>query len=185
MSELHEPTVILVDESDRVVGQEKKQKAHELGLCHRAFSVFILKNPKNIQVLMQKRSEKKYHCGGLWTNTCCSHPAPNQDTKTAAKSRLTMEMGLTCDLNYAGVFHYIAHFDNGLTENEVDHVFYEWHNHEASINPNPDEVDDYQWMPLTELKQALVETPSQFTPWLKQALSLVEHQLLERSHRAD
>jgi isopentenyl-diphosphate Delta-isomerase len=82
--------VILVDEQDNEIGVMEKLQAHQLGLLHRAFSVFIFNT--NNQLLLQQRAFSKYHSAGLFTNTCCSHPRPNETIKDAAK-----EMGLSCD----------------------------------------------------------------------------------------
>ena len=86
--------VILVDKNDKEVGSMEKQEAHIKGLLHRAFSVFIF-NDKN-ELLLQRRALKKYHSGGLWTNTCCSHPRKNETTLNAANRRLIEEMGMRC-----------------------------------------------------------------------------------------
>jgi len=169
-----EPEVILVDETDHPIGTMKKQEAHEKGLCHRAFSVFIIrKTDKGIETLLQRRHPDKYHCGGLWTNTCCSHPYPDEDTKAAAERRLYEEMGISTKLNEVGVFHYIANFENGLTENEVDHVFV---GEAVQMNfvPNTEEVVDYQWVSLSELEKLAKENPQHYTPWLLPALTFIK-----------
>ena len=167
--------VILVDKHDQELGTEEKIKAHEKALCHRAFSVFILNDERKI--LLQKRQSNKYHCGGLWTNTCCSHPRPNEDTKTAAERRLYEEMGIKTELTYIDKFHYIAEFENGLTENEVDHVFYGTV-HDDNFTVNPDEVSDKKWVSFEELSNLLNQYPDQFTPWLKPALVILKQTLL-------
>lgn len=165
--------VILVDENDNPLGQQEKLLAHKLAQCHRAFSVFIYrKNVNNeIEILLQQRHREKYHCGGLWTNTCCGHPRPGETTLDAATRRLFEEMGIQSELKEVGVFHYIAPFENGLTENEVDHVFIGTLQNEA-ITPNSEEVQDYRWVTLQNLKIELHEKAAQFTPWLKQALDI-------------
>lgn len=166
--------VILIDENDNPLGQQEKLKAHELAQCHRAFSVFIYrKNADNeIEILLQQRHREKYHCGGLWTNTCCGHPRPGENTQDAAIRRLFEEMGIQSTLKKVGVFHYIAAFENGLTENEVDHVFIGTMKNET-ITPHPEEIQDYRWTTLQDLNKALQATPMQFTPWLQQALNIV------------
>lgn len=166
--------VILIDQHDQEIGQQEKLKAHELAQCHRAFSVFIyrLNSGKEIEILLQQRHEDKYHCGGLWTNTCCGHPRPGENTQGAATRRLFEEMGIQSTLKEVGVFHYIAHFDNGLTENELDHVFVGTME-SNTINPHPEEISDYRWMTLDHLKTVLHEHPKRFTPWLQQALNIV------------
>lgn len=171
--------VILVDINDSVIGQQEKLKAHELAQCHRAFSVFIYRlNAKNeIEILLQQRHEDKYHCGGLWTNTCCGHPRPGEKTDDAATRRLFEEMGIQSHLKEVGVFHYVASFENGLTENEVDHVFIGTMEYET-VNPHPEEIQDYRWITLQNLNLELHEKSAQFTPWLQQALNIVFSALL-------
>lgn len=165
--------VILVDEQDTPLGQQEKLKAHELAQCHRAFSVFIyrMNAQHEIEILLQQRHLEKYHCGGLWTNTCCGHPRPGETTRGAATRRLFEEMGIQSELKEVGVFHYIAVFDNGLTENEVDHVFIGRMKGDK-IHPHPEEINEYRWITLERLEIELRNTPKQFTPWLQQALSI-------------
>ena len=115
-------SVILVDEKDNQVGLMPKLEAHQKGLLHRAFSVFIFNS--DYELLLQKRAFSKYHSGGLWTNTCCSHPRDGEDTIDAANRRLYEEMGIETSLRKVFDFIYKAELDNNLTENEFDHVFY-------------------------------------------------------------
>ena len=91
----------------------------------------------------------------------------------AGQRRLKEEMGMDVALESIGRFHYTAHFENGLIENEVDHVL--WGVIEAqAISPDPREVQAYRWVTLYQLYQELHDYPRQFTPWLAQALSLIE-----------
>lgn len=166
------PQVILVDEQDNPLGEQEKIQAHKLGLCHRAFSVFVFRNHHGLELLLQKRAKDKYHCGGLWTNTCCSHPAPNEDTRQSAERRLFDEMGVECKLTPAGVFHYTAPFKNGLTENEVDHVLYAFVKDECEVKLDPEEASDFRWIGLSQLVNELSRTPEQYTPWFQQALHI-------------
>lgn len=167
-------SVILVDQNDQPIGIEEKIKAHEKALCHRAFSVFVFrKNLGQIELLIHRREKSKYHCGGLWTNTTCGHPRPDEKTHDAATRRLKEEMGFVVDLKEAGKFHYRAAFDNGLTENEIDHVFVGFY-HNEKITPNPVEIEDYQWILLSDLKKNLLKQPNQYTPWFEQALEIAE-----------
>ena len=164
--------LILVDAQDQEIGTASKQEAHEKALMHRAFSVFIFRQTEQgCELLLQQRNLEKYHCGGLWTNTCCSHPRPGEETLEAGKRRLFEEMGFEVDLTYAGVFHYIAKFDNGLTENEVDHVLVGWYKDEM-IQPNKDEVADYRWVSAAEIENQIKAQPKAYTPWFAQALSI-------------
>lgn len=164
-------SVILVNAQDVEIGIEEKLKAHQLGLLHRAFSVFIFRDNGGLELLMQRRHPAKYHCGNLWTNTCCSHPRQGESILDAANRRLKEEMGFTADLEERGVFQYTAHFDNGLTENEVDHVLVGFADPEK-IAPHPEEVSEYRFIPINQLKYELLENPDLFTPWFAQALEV-------------
>lgn len=169
---MSEPLVILVDEQDRPQGTAPKLLAHQQGLCHRAFSIFVMRKADHEQeVLLQQRQHTKYHSPGLWTNTCCSHPAPGESILDAATRRLEEEMGLTLSLfKEVGQFHYTAKLDNGLVENEFDHVLTaNWAG--EMIQPNPSEVADYRWMTLSALRADLSAHPERYTAWLALALA--------------
>src|SRR5258708_6729560 len=114
--------VILIDNKDNEIGISEKLEAHRKNLKHRAFSVFIFNNKK--ELLLQKRAMGKYHYAGLWTNTCCGHPRPGEPTPQAAQRRLMEEIGIQCDLAKAFDFSYQADLENGLHENELDHVYF-------------------------------------------------------------
>lgn len=112
---------MIVNTSGQTIGTMDKMAAHKSGTMHRAFSVFIF-NSKG-QLLLQQRAFDKYHSGGLWTNTCCSHPKLGEFTLDAAHRRLQEEMGMDCELTELFQFSYRHEFENGLIENEYDHVF--------------------------------------------------------------
>jgi isopentenyl-diphosphate delta-isomerase len=158
--------VILVDEQDSVTGTMEKLEAHEKGCLHRAFSVFIF-NDKH-EMLLQQRAMSKYHSAGLWTNACCSHPRPGEETQAAAHRRLKEEMGLETDLTYSGNFIYKAAFDNGLTEHEFDHVFTGKTDRQPVLNKA--EAEDYAWQTVAQIKEQVVLHPEKFTAWFKIAL---------------
>jgi isopentenyl-diphosphate delta-isomerase len=162
--------VILVDENDNAIGAIEKIEAHQKGLKHRAFSIFIF-NSKG-KMLLQRRALSKYHSGGLWSNTCCSHPAPGEQTKFAALRRLNEEMGFTTSLKEVFHFSYMASFGNGLTENEFDHVFVG--EYEGEIGASPDEVSDYLFKPMKEIKKELQNDPEKYTEWFKIAFPKIE-----------
>src|SRR4051812_3221535 len=158
--------VILVTEQDEATGTMEKMEAHEKGLLHRAFSVFIF-NSKG-ELLLQRRALTKYHSSGLWTNTCCSHPRPGEDTKLAAQRRLKEEMGLELQLEYKTKFTYKTNFENTLTEHEVDHVFVGKTDSDPKINL--EEVEAFEWKSLSEIKKEIASNPEKFTSWFKIAL---------------
>ena len=155
--------VITVSEQDEATGTEEKLKAHEDGTLHRAFSVFVF-NDKH-ELLLQQRATSKYHSGGMWTNTCCSHPAPGEDTLAAAHRRLQEEMGFDCPLQYLQPFRYRADMTNGLIENEYDHLYTGIYN--AAVHPNPDEVQAIKFLSLDAIREWIDNEPEAFTAWFK------------------
>jgi isopentenyl-diphosphate delta-isomerase len=164
-----EEQVILVDQDDVPRGQMEKMEAHQKGLLHRAFSVFIF-NSKN-ELLLQQRALSKYHSGGLWTNTCCSHPRMGETNMDAAQRRLKEEMGMECELNYLFKFTYKADFEDGLTEHEVDHVFFGTSDELPVINRN--EVETFKYINLEALASDIEANPGIYTPWLRICLGKV------------
>jgi len=161
--------VILVDESDTPLGTMEKMEAHRHALLHRAFSVFIF-NSKG-EMLLQQRAPDKYHSAGLWTNACCSHPRPGEDTRDAAIRRLGEELGFSTNLEKVFHFTYRSDFENGLTEFEFDHVFVG--TYDADIHPNKAEVSDYcHWSPEL-IQENLRLQPERFTSWFRLAFPLL------------
>jgi isopentenyl-diphosphate delta-isomerase len=158
-----EEHVILVDESDREIGSTSKLQAHRDGKLHRAFSIFVF-NPKG-ELLLQKRTRGKYHSGGLWSNTCCSHPRPGERMEDEARLKLQQEMGFQCKLEWKFHFRYHVEFSNGLIENEVDHVFFG--DFDGNPSPNPDEAEDWKWVDLKTLSIDIKKNPETYTYWLK------------------
>jgi isopentenyl-diphosphate delta-isomerase len=155
--------VVLVNSNDQEMGTCEKMEAHVKGLLHRAFSVFIFNDAG--ELLLQRRAFGKYHSEGLWTNTCCSHPAPGETTSEAAKRRLREEMGMECELHLSFSFEYSASLDHSLTEHELDHVLFGYSNEVPTLNP--EEAIDYKWIALEELKNSIVIQPELYTAWLK------------------
>lgn len=164
-----EEQVILVDPDDVPKGQMDKMEAHEKGLLHRAFSVFIFNSKR--ELLLQQRALSKYHSRGLWTNTCCSHPRIGESNIHAAKRRLMEEMGMECELNYLFKFTYKAVFENGLIEHEVDHVFFGMSDQLPIINI--EEVEAFKYVDLDTLAQDIALDPAAYTPWLRICLNEV------------
>ena len=161
--------VILVDENDEPVGRMEKMEVHQKALLHRAFSVFIF-NDKG-EMLLQKRAKKKYHSADLWSNTCCSHPQPGQETLTAAGKRLFEEMGIVVPLKKAFDFIYKTLFENGLCEYEFDHVFIGFYNGE--VKPDIEEVSDYCFQSTEQIGNSMVTHPQKYTEWFKIAFPKV------------
>ena len=159
--------VILVDPTDQPVGRMEKMEAHEKGILHRAFSVFLF-NEKG-ETLLQQRASTKYHSPLLWTNTCCSHQRDGESNAQAASRRLREELGIELApdrLNDVFSFVYRAEFDNGLTEHELDHVLV-GSLPTYSVGWNPDEVEGVRLATVQEIKNEMDQQPAQFTAWFR------------------
>jgi isopentenyl-diphosphate Delta-isomerase len=161
--------VVLVDRQNRKIGTEEKLKAHLDGKLHRAFSIFVFN--REGELLLQRRAKTKYHSPGIWSNTVCSHPMPGESYKKAVHRRLMEEMGFECGLKRAFSFVYRAKLDKGITEYEHDTVFIgHLEPNEVKLKPNPDEVCDYKWVSLDELKKDLQASPEIYSAWIGIAL---------------
>jgi len=171
--------VILVNENDDSVGSMEKIEAHRRGLMHRALSIFIFNSQG--EMLLQQRALSKYHSAGLWSNACCGHPLPDETTELAAKRRLNEELGFTTPLEKIFDFSYRVSFANGLMENEFDHVFVG--RYDGKIKINPDEVSDYSFKPIWEIKAGLQNSPEKYTEWFKMVFSRIEEWWKANHHK--
>jgi isopentenyl-diphosphate delta-isomerase len=160
---IEEEEVILVNTNDEVIGTMPKLEAHLQGKLHRAFSIFIFNASK--QLLLQQRALNKYHSPGEWTNTCCSHPKPGEETTDATVRRLQEEMGMECKMEPVFSFLYEAEVGDGLIENEYDHVYFG--TSDNLPQPNVEEVSAFRYVDMEELKADLIEHPENYTAWLK------------------
>lgn len=168
--------VVLVNMRDDKIGLEEKMAAHEKALLHRAFSVFLYHDDK---ILLQKRASSKYHCGGLWTNTCCSHPRDGETVTEAAIRRLKEEVDIVVkELEEIHSFVYHYPFANGLTEFEYDHILVG--EYKGSYSSNPEEVDEMKWVQVDELLADIQKNPKVYTPWFIVALMKVIEYIEER-----
>jgi isopentenyl-diphosphate delta-isomerase len=155
--------VILVNEKDQAIGTMEKMEAHRKGVLHRAFSVFIF--DRHGKMLLQQRALHKYHSGGLWTNACCSHPRPGEETVLAASRRLKEELGFQTSLQPMFQFTYKAEFENGLTEYEFDHVFFGMY--EGAVVQNEEEVMNFQFETVEKIAERITLEPENFTAWFR------------------
>jgi isopentenyl-diphosphate delta-isomerase len=168
--------VILVNKQNKKIGVEEKIKAHKLGKLHRAFSILVF-NSKG-ETLLQQRTKTKYHSGELWSNTCCSHPKPNETYLQATHRRLNQEMGFDCKLKKTFCFIYNTGFKNNLIENEYDCVFLG--KYEGKIKANPKEVKNYKWESLKKLKQDIKKNPEKYSVWLKIILKKLKNSQIKK-----
>src|ERR1700741_3311561 len=151
--------VVLVDADDQEIGRTEKLAAHRSGALHRAFSIFVF--DEEGRVLLQRRACGKYHSGGLWSNTCCGHPLPDEDVAVGARRRLREEMGIDCALTPVSRFTYRAELEGGLVEHEIGHVLTgTW---SGAPSPDPTEVEEWRWVAPDELETALRDDPGRFT----------------------
>ncbi len=155
--------VILVDEKDNEIGTMEKMEAHQKGLLHRAFSVLVF-NSKG-EMLLQQRAISKYHSGGLWTNTCCSHPQPGETIEQAGKRKLMQEMGFSCDLSFSHKFVYKVQLDNDLIEYEWDYILIGYYDGVPSINSN--EAHAWKYASVKSIQKDAIKNPDQYTCWFK------------------
>jgi isopentenyl-diphosphate delta-isomerase len=171
--------VILVDKKDQPTGKMEKMEAHIKGSLHRAFSIFVFN--REHELMLQQRSFSKYHSPGLWTNTCCSHPRAGEDTDSAAHRRLVEEMGFDCRLNEIFSFVYLADVGNGLTEHEFDHVYTGFTHKTPAINP--DEVHDWKFMKMKDIRLDININPENYTVWFKIAFENIEKYIKSKDQK--
>lgn len=162
--------VVLVDKEDNKIGTEEKIKAHKEGKLHRAFSILIFNSEG--ELLIQERNPKKYHSGGVWSNTCCSHPRPGEKLEEAVHRRLKEECGFDTNLKKKFSFIYKAKLDNGLTEHELDHVFLGEYN--GDPKPDPKEISRMKWIKPDELKKAIKISPEEYAPWFRIIVKILD-----------
>lgn len=165
--------VILVDEQDREIGTMEKLAAHQQGKLHRAFSILIF-NSKG-ELMLQQRALDKYHSGGLWTNTCCSHPRPGESAIEAGKRKLLQEMGFECSLTYSHKFLYKVELDNNLIEHEWDHVLIGYYDKEPILNK--EEAINWKFLGMETIRHDAMQNPNLYTRWFKIMLNQPELQL--------
>ena len=160
--------VVLIDFDDQVIGEMEKMQAHEEAQLHRAFSVFLYHDDK---MLIHKRATEKYHCGGMWTNSCCSHPRIHETYDEAVNRRLYEELGVKCEVKELFSFVYYYQFSNGLTEFELDHVYIGEYTGDVEVDPS--EIEEVKWISFDELKEDIKMNPTKYTPWFVVALTRV------------
>ncbi|SFM88323.1 isopentenyl-diphosphate delta-isomerase [Izhakiella capsodis] len=153
--------VILVDEADRPLGTMEKLEAHTKGLLHRAISVYVFN--RQGELMLQRRASDKYHCAGLWSNTTCGHPLPQESNAHAAQRRLREEMGLSLPLTPIFELRYNLALGNGMSEHEYGHVFFACSDEHPCLNPQ--EADAWRYASLPDLANAIAQDPQPFTPW--------------------
>lgn len=165
--------LILVNEKDDVMGYGEKMPVHINGELHRAFSVFIWDEDKK-KLLIQKRAETKYHSGGKWSNSCCSHPYKGENIEEAVKRCVFDELGncpnLTNKVKVLSKFIYKSDY-NGIYEHEIDYVIVLFSNEEnfPENKYNTAEISEIKWVTINELNEFFLKDKSLFSSWFEQA----------------
>lgn len=169
--------LVLVDGLDRETGSATKLQAHVEGLLHRAFSVVLVRDGEHgPELLLAKRSLLKYHSGGLWANSCCSHPRVGEEVLDAAYRRTCEELGCEAiGLREVCAFVYRAEFDNGLCEHECDHVV--MGRCTGDITPDPAEASEVRWVDFDTLANELANEPTKFAAWAPIVFTMVMAEL--------
>jgi isopentenyl-diphosphate delta-isomerase len=147
----------------------EKMAAHREGALHQAVSIFVFCGDA---LLLQRRAMGKYHSGGLWANTCCSHPAWGEASAESAQRRLKQELGFSLPLRSCGTIDYLAEVSHGLVEHERVQIY---RGDAAStalpLEPDPSEVSEVRWMSIPGLRASVRSAPERFAPWLRIYLS--------------
>lgn len=158
---MEEEKILRVDLNDNIIDSISKLDAHKKPILHSAFSVFIFKDGK---FLLQKRNKNKYHSGGLWANSLCSHPRANLSFEDSVKQRAKFELGID-NLEFKELFNfvYMTKFNDNLFEYELDHVLLS--DYSGEINFNPDEIEEVEWVDILKLEKDLVENPQKYASW--------------------
>lgn len=169
--------LILVDESDREVGQLGKADCHAGGgVLHRAFSLFVF-NGRG-ELLVQQRSARKRLWPNYWSNSCCSHPRVGESMTVAIHRRLMEELGLSCTLNFLFKFQYQARYDEATSEHELCSVFFG--RSAMRAQPNREEIAGLRWVSTQDLQSEIDSAAERYTPWFK-----LEWERIRRDHLED
>ena len=157
-------SIIKVDINDNPIGEIEKHEAHKEPVLHRAFSVFLYDSNK---ILIQQRAINKYHSGGLWANSCCSHPRANEKFLDSVNKRVAFELGIKKQLNLKEIFTftYLSKYNDNLFEYEYDHVLVGEYSSKCPIEFNKDEIASIKWVKIGELKKDLVINPQKYATW--------------------
>ncbi len=166
-----EELVVLVDDNNHPIGFAPKEEIHNNNTpLHRGFSVFLF-NPKG-QLLLQQRAKHKKTWGGVWSNSCCGHPLPEEENLEAVRRRLNYELGLNEVKLQEVLPHYRYKFENnGVWENEICPVFVGFTNEEPT--PNPEEVENIKWVNWQDFLAEVKNSPENYSPWAVEEAKLL------------
>ena len=158
---------MLLDESGRAVGTMAKSDVHHRDTpLHLAFSCYVF--DAEGRVLVTRRALDKPTFPGVWTNSCCGHPAPGEEIRDAVRRRVGEELGLVlADLRLLlPRFRYRAVMDDGVTENEMCPVFVA--RTTDLVRADPDEVDDVGWEPWAAFRAGVLDGTRPVSSWCRE-----------------
>jgi isopentenyl-diphosphate delta-isomerase len=164
MSAAPTESVVLLDESGAAIGTADKTSVHGPDTpLHLAFSCYVF--DAQGRLLVTQRASHKKTWGGVWTNSCCGHPAPGEDLTEAVRRRVGQELGLDLeDVRLAlPAFRYRAVMADGTVENEMCPVFVATTTDRERLDP--DEVEDAEWVPWSEFRAQVLAGTCDVSPW--------------------
>ena len=164
--------VVLLDEEGRSIGTAPKSAVHDRNTpLHLAFSCYLFDADDHL--LLTRRALSKRTWPGVWTNTCCGHPAPGEALPDAVSRRLRQELGLEiADLRVAvPAFRYRAEMADGTVENEMCPVVVGRCVDAERLRPDPAEVGDTAWVPWRSFRDDVLAGRRAVSPWCVEQLA--------------
>lgn len=160
--------VVLLDDEGRAVGTHDKTTVHTQNTpLHLAFSSYVVR--ADGAVLLTRRASSKTTWPGVLTNTCCGHPAPGEKLDAAVLRRIGEELGLRAESAELVLphFRYRAVMDNGIVENEICPVYRVRVDENATLDPDPAEVDETRWVSWREFSAGVLGGTIDVSPWCR------------------
>ena len=171
-----EELVVLLDGDGAPIGTAPKSEVHHRNTpLHLAFSCYVF-DPAG-RFLLTQRSPEKRTWPGVWTNSCCGHPAPGESVADAVVRRVRKELALELvDLRLVlPDFRYRAVMEDGTAENEICPVYVATCPEPTAIDPDPDEVSDTDWVDWVGFRDDVLDGRLDVSPWcLEQTAALPE-----------
>jgi isopentenyl-diphosphate delta-isomerase len=169
--------VVLLAEDGAAIGAADKTTVHSGRTpLHLAFSCYAFDTADRL--LVTRRSPAKRTFPGVWTNTCCGHPAPGEPVADAVSRRMAHELALVPHALQLVLpeFRYRASMA-GIEENELCPVYL--CRVDRDPRPRSDEVADYRWLHWPDYVHAITAGVD-VSPW-----SLAQVHALERGRLVD